>query len=110
MKIHDAHSHLTSERGANVRSWSREQTRRRLSTLVALARPYRVRVALGIVTLLLATATALAPPYLAKLAIDAAAAEAIACAVRDIDPSLALVGLAGSLLPAAGRAAGATTA
>ena len=41
-----------------------------------------------------------------RAAIDAAAAEAIACAVRDIDPSLALVGLAGSLLPAAGRAAG----
>ena len=41
-----------------------------------------------------------------RSAIDAAAAEAIACAVRDIDPSLALVGLAGSLLPAAGRAAG----
>ena len=70
MKIHDAHSHLTSERGASVRSWSREQTRRRLTTLLALARPYRGRVALGIVTLLVATATALAPPYLAKLAID----------------------------------------
>lgn len=41
-----------------------------------------------------------------RAAIDAAAAEAIARAVRDIDPSLALVGLAGSLLPAAGRAAG----
>ena len=41
-----------------------------------------------------------------RAAIDAAAAEAIACAVRDLDSSLALVGLAGSLLPAAGRAAG----
>jgi len=40
---------------------------------------------------------AAADPYLAKV---------VAEAVRDVDPSLLLVGLAGSCLPAAGRAAG----
>ncbi len=42
----------------------------RLRHLVSLLRPYRVRVALMFVALLLATATALAPPYLAGRAID----------------------------------------
>ncbi len=42
----------------------------RLRHLVSLLRPYRVRVALMFVALLLATAAALAPPYLAGLAID----------------------------------------
>jgi ABC-type multidrug transport system fused ATPase/permease subunit len=42
----------------------------RLRHLVSLLRPYRVRVALMFVSLLLATAAALAPPYLAGRAID----------------------------------------
>jgi ATP-binding cassette, subfamily B, bacterial len=42
----------------------------RLRHLVSLLRPYRVRVALMFVALLLATGAALAPPYLAGLAID----------------------------------------
>jgi ABC-type multidrug transport system fused ATPase/permease subunit len=42
----------------------------RLRHLVSLLRPYRVRVALMFVALLLATGTALAPPYLAGRAID----------------------------------------
>lgn len=70
MKVHNPHDNLLAERGASVKDWSRERTRRRLSTLAALARPYRWRVAGGVATLVLATATALAPPYLAKLAID----------------------------------------
>ena len=70
MKVHNPHTNLLAERGANVKDWSRERTRRRLATLAQLARPYRVRIALGVSTLLVATATALAPPYLAKLAID----------------------------------------
>ena len=35
-----------------------------------LARPYKVRASLAVVSLLAATLTGLAPPYLAKLAID----------------------------------------
>ncbi len=41
-----------------------------------------------------------------RAAVDPALATAIAVAVRDVDPSLALVGLAGSRLPEAGRRAG----
>lgn len=70
MRVHDPHTSLLAERGSNVKDWSRDRTRRRLATLAQLARPYRARIALGVLTLLLATATALAPPYLAKLAID----------------------------------------
>ena len=43
---------------------------RRVSTLARLAAPYKRQTALAIVSLLAATLTALAPPYLAKLAID----------------------------------------
>ncbi len=43
---------------------------RKLRGLLGLLRPYRSRVALMMVALLIATATALAPPYLAGLAVD----------------------------------------
>ena len=42
----------------------------RLRHLASLLRPYRARVALMFVALLLATGAALAPPYLAGRAID----------------------------------------
>src|SRR5438874_66625 len=58
------------ERGARVEDWSWQQTRRRLGTLVRLTRPYRTRTLLSVVSLLLATATALAPPFLSKYAVD----------------------------------------
>jgi ABC-type multidrug transport system fused ATPase/permease subunit len=48
----------------------REIARRRRRLLWSLLRPYRGRVALMMVALLFATAAALAPPPLAKLAID----------------------------------------
>jgi ATP-binding cassette subfamily B protein len=58
------------ERGAEVSDWSWRQTARRLRTLARLAAPYKSRTALAIGALLAATATSLAPPYLAKLAVD----------------------------------------
>jgi ABC-type multidrug transport system fused ATPase/permease subunit len=58
------------ERGARVDDWSWERTRRRLGMLVRLTRPYRTRTLLSVVSLLLATATALAPPFLSKYAVD----------------------------------------
>ena len=70
MKVWQAGSHLTDERGARVEDWSWRQTRRRLGVLVRLARPYRARTALAVVTLLGFTLVALLPPYLAKLAVD----------------------------------------
>jgi ATP-binding cassette subfamily B protein len=70
MKVWQAGSHLTDERGARVDDWSWGRTRMRLALLVRLARPYRARTALAIVTLLGFTLVALLPPYLAKLAVD----------------------------------------
>jgi len=58
------------QRGAEVDDWSWRRTRRRLATLARLTAPYRSRTILSIFSLLLATATALAPPLLAKYAID----------------------------------------
>jgi ABC-type multidrug transport system fused ATPase/permease subunit len=53
-----------------IDDWSWSRTMRRVSVLARFARPYRRRVVGGLVALLVGTAAALAPPYLAKLAID----------------------------------------
>jgi ATP-binding cassette subfamily B protein len=58
------------ERGATVEDWSWRRTRRRLATLARLAVPYRLRTILSVFSLLAATATALAPPFLSKYAVD----------------------------------------
>ncbi len=70
MKVWQAGSHLTDQREARVDDWSWRQTRRRIRTLVRLARPYKSRTALAIVTLIGYTLVALLPPYLAKVAVD----------------------------------------
>ena len=70
MRVHQAGSHLMQERGADVDDWSWGKTRRRLGLLWRLTQPYRARTAWSVVSLLTATATALAPPYLAKYALD----------------------------------------
>jgi len=70
MKVWQPGSHLSEIRDVSVRDWSWQHTRRRLGLLVRLTLPYRGRTALALGTLLLYTLVALAPPYLAKLAID----------------------------------------
>jgi ATP-binding cassette, subfamily B, bacterial len=50
--------------------WSWRRMRRRLHTLARLAAPYKLRTALALGFLLVATLTALVPPYLVKVAID----------------------------------------
>jgi ATP-binding cassette subfamily B protein len=71
VKVWQPGSHLTMRReGEKVDDWSWRRTVRRVSVLASLTRPYQLQTALAIVTLLAATLTALAPPYLAKLAID----------------------------------------
>jgi ABC-type multidrug transport system fused ATPase/permease subunit len=70
MRVHQPGGHLMAERGAQVEDWSWQKTRRRLSVLWALTQPYRRRTLFSVVSLLAATATALAPPYLAKVALD----------------------------------------
>jgi ATP-binding cassette subfamily B protein len=59
-----------SRGGAQVDDWSWGRTRRRLATLGRLTAPYRTRTLLSLLSLLAATATALAPPFLAKYALD----------------------------------------
>ncbi len=70
MRIWQPGSHLTAERGARVEDWSWPRTKRRLQMLARLAAPYKLQAGLAVACLLAATATSLAPPYLAKLAID----------------------------------------
>src|SRR5437763_7605325 len=58
------------ERDAKVEDWSWRRTRRRIGTLARFAARYKVRTAFSVVSLLAATATALAPPFLSKCAVD----------------------------------------
>jgi ABC-type multidrug transport system fused ATPase/permease subunit len=62
--------HLMAERGSKVDDWSWRRTRRRFGTLARLAAPYKTRTILSVFALLAATATALAPPFLSKYAVD----------------------------------------
>jgi ABC-type multidrug transport system fused ATPase/permease subunit len=70
MKVWQPGGHLVRERGVKVEDWSWAQTKRRLSTLYRLARPYKAKTAAAILTLLAATAVSLAPPYLVGRAVD----------------------------------------
>src|ERR671923_2339773 len=58
------------QRGATVEDWSWRRTRRRIGTLARLTTPYRLRTILSAFSLLAATGTALAPPFLSKYAVD----------------------------------------
>jgi ABC-type multidrug transport system fused ATPase/permease subunit len=70
VRVWQAGGHLMRERGAKVDDWSWRATARRLSTLAQLAKPYKLRTAVAVGSLLAATAASLIPPYLSKVAID----------------------------------------
>src|SRR6185295_10392501 len=70
MRVWQPGGHLSSIKKVEVDDWSWHRTRRRVAALARLTRPYRLRTALSVVSLLAATATALAPPFLAKYAVD----------------------------------------
>ncbi len=70
MKIQQPGGSLSQQRGAQVSDWSWRKTTRRVHALASLARPYKARTALAVVSLLVATGLALLPPFLAKQAID----------------------------------------
>jgi ABC-type multidrug transport system fused ATPase/permease subunit len=70
MRVWQPGSHLTVQRGGEVRDWSWRATLRRVRFLARYTKPYRLRTTLAVVSLLLATLTGLVPPYLAKVAID----------------------------------------
>src|SRR2546421_4637932 len=70
MRVWQPGGHLMRERSAQVDDWSWRRTRRRLATLARLTAPYRTRTILSVFSLLAATGTALAPPFLSKYALD----------------------------------------
>jgi len=70
MRVHQPGGHLMRERDTRVDDWSWSKTRKRAGLLWRLLRPYRRRAAMSVLSLLTATVTALAPPYLAKYALD----------------------------------------
>jgi len=70
VKVWQAGSHLSEERGAAVGDWSWSQSRRRIATLAGLARPYPLRTGGAIAALFAYTLVALVPPLLAKVAVD----------------------------------------
>jgi ABC-type multidrug transport system fused ATPase/permease subunit len=70
MRVHQPGSHLMKGGRPQVDDWSWAQTKRRLTALYRLARPYWVQTVLAIVSLLGATLVALAPPYLVGRAVD----------------------------------------
>ena len=73
MRVWQAGSHLSMQREAQVADWSWRKTRRRLAILGTLAWRYRTRSILSLISMLAATGTALAPPFLAKYALDSVA-------------------------------------
>jgi ATP-binding cassette subfamily B protein len=70
LRVWQPGSHLVSQRAVKVDDWSWAATRRRLTALYRLARPYRGRSLLSVFSLLSATAVSLAPPILIGLAVD----------------------------------------
>jgi ABC-type multidrug transport system fused ATPase/permease subunit len=71
VRVHQPGGHLMRQRGGvEVEDWSWNTTRRRLGVLWRLTKPYRLRTFFSVFSLLTATATALAPPFLAKYALD----------------------------------------
>ena len=70
MRVHQVNSIISRRTAAEVEDWSWNTTRRRLGVLWRLTKPYRFRTFLSVFSLLAATATALAPPLLAKYALD----------------------------------------
>ena len=101
MKVWQPGGHLSEERGGEVRDWSWRRTRRRMGVLARLTLPYKGRTALALGTLLAYTLVALAPPYLAKLAIDEGI-ESEDLDAADVDRR-ALPRLGGRGAPALGR-------
>ena len=98
MRVHQAGSHLMQERGAQVDDWSWHRTRRRIELLWRLTQPYRGRTAWSVLSLLTATATALAPPYLAKVALDDAVTKGAGTAIYVVVGVFVAVGLANCVM------------
>ena len=71
MRVWQPGSHLVQAQG-KVEDWSWAATKRRLRALYLLARPYKARTALVILSLLGATGVSLVPPFLIGRAVAGA--------------------------------------
>ena len=98
MRVHQPGGHLMRERDVRVDDWSWGKTRRRLGLLWRLMTPYRRRAAFSVISLLLATVTALAPPYLAKLALDDAIGEDVGASIYLIVAIFLAAGIANCVM------------
>jgi ABC-type multidrug transport system fused ATPase/permease subunit len=63
-------SHLVAQKKVVIDDWSWAATKRRLTTLYRLAKPYKAKTALAIGSLLAATVASLAPPILIGSAVN----------------------------------------
>ena len=70
MRVWQPGSSLVQHRKVQVDDWSWAATKRRLTALYRLARPYKWRTVLAVVSLLGATAASLVPPILIGRAVD----------------------------------------
>jgi ABC-type multidrug transport system fused ATPase/permease subunit len=94
VRVHQPGGSLTRVRGAEV-DWSWSITRRRFGVLWRLTRPYKLRAFFSLFSLLAATATALAPPLLAKYALDDAIHDTTGTRLVLVVTLFVLAGLAG---------------
>jgi ABC-type multidrug transport system fused ATPase/permease subunit len=92
VRVHQPGGNLPTEK---VEDWSWNTTRKRLGVLWRLTRPYKVRAFFSVFSLLAATATALAPPLLAKYALDDAIHDTTGTKLVVIVVVFVLAGLAG---------------
>jgi hypothetical protein len=80
MRVWQPGGHLTRNREAvKIEDWSWQRTGSAESRLRLLAAPFKRQTALAIISLLAATATALAPPYLAGLSRSTTGSRKIDC-------------------------------
>jgi ABC-type multidrug transport system fused ATPase/permease subunit len=70
VRVYQPGGYMSRRTAEEVDDWSWNSTRRRLGVLWQLTRPYRRRTFFSLFSLLTATAAALAPPLLAKDALD----------------------------------------
>ena len=77
MRVYQPGGYMSRRTAAEVEDWSWNSTRRRLGVLWQLTRRYRRRTFFSLFSLLTATAAALAPPLLAKDALDYAVQDKI---------------------------------
>ncbi len=70
MRVWQPGASLVRQQNVRVEDWSWRATRRRLTALYRLARPYRLRTAAAVCSLVAATAVSLVPPLLIGLAVD----------------------------------------